>query len=178
MQPNLVLVGSILSVYIKRWYFHTPHGLEKLKFPIILNPERNILIWSAWAPSSVSAKRNYVNGFWAKKKMQPNLVLVGSIHRVYKKRWYFHTPHGIEKFKYRIILYPERLSKFKLPWETSSVHILVRRQGRAFWKISASGNDPLPLSPLSIRNLLITSRTPPLDLIGLRYLSQSSHVKT
>ena len=68
MQPNLVLVGSILSVYIKRWYFHTPHGLEKLKFSVILNRERNILVWSAWAASSLSAKRNYVNGFWAKKK--------------------------------------------------------------------------------------------------------------
>ena len=161
--------------------FHILHGLHKISEAIwsdVNEKVTNILIWSAWAPSSVSAKRNYVNGFWAKKKMQPNLVLVGSIHRVYKKRWYFHTPHGIEKFKYRIILYPERLSKFKLPWETSSVHILVRRQSRAFWKISASGNDPLPLSPLSIRNLLITSRTPPFNLIGLRYLSQSSHVKT
>ena len=121
MQPNLVLVGSILSVYIKRWYFHTPHGLEKLKFPIILNPERNILIWSAWAPSSVSAKRNYVNGFWAKKKMQPNLVLVGPIHRVYKKRWYFHTPHGIENLSiessftlsaYRNLNFLEKLHQF------------------------------------------------------------------
>ena len=173
MQPNLVLVGSILSVYIKRWYFHTPQGLEKLKFPIILNPERNILIWSAWAPSSVSAKRNYVNGFWAKKKK--DAIQFGSRGP---------NPPCLQKemiFPYTAqdrILYPERLSKFTLPWETSSVHILVRRQGRAFWKISASGNDPLPLSPLSIRNLLITSRTPPFDLIGLRYLSQSSHVKT
>ena len=115
MQPNLVLVGSILSVYIKRWYFHTPQGLEKLKFPIILNPERNILIWSAWAPSSVSAKRNYVNGFWGKKKMQSNLVLVGPIHRVYKKRWYFHTPHRIASFTlsaYRNLHFLEKLHQF------------------------------------------------------------------
>ena len=178
MQPNLVLVGSILRVYKKRWYFHTPHRPEKLKFQIILYPERNILIWSAWTRSSVSAKRNYVNVFWAKRKMRPYLVLVGSILRLCKKIWYFHTQHVIEKLKYQFILSPTRLSKSKLPSETSSVHTLVRHQGRAFWKISASGNDPLPLSPLSVRNLLISSRTPPFDLIGLRYLSQSSHVKT
>ena len=161
--------------------FHILHGLHKISEAIwsdVNEKVTNILIWSAWARSSVSAKRNYVNGFWAKKKMQPNLVLVGPIHRVYKKRWYFHTPHGIEKFKYRIILYPERLSKFKLPWETSSVHILVRRQGRAFWKISTSRKWILALSPLRVRSLLFTSSTPPFDLIGWWYVSQSSRVNT
>ena len=41
-----------------------------------------------------------------------------------------------------------------------------------------AGNDSLALSRLRVRNLLLTSRTPPFDLIGWWYVSQSSHVDT
>ena len=41
-----------------------------------------------------------------------------------------------------------------------------------------AGNDSLALSRLRVRILLLTSRTPPFDLIGWWYVSQSSHVDT
>ena len=88
-----------------------------------------------------------------------------------------------QKLEFRTILYPARskLSTYQNLNFLEKLHQFIISCGD---KAELSGrsllaeNDPLPLSPLSVRNLLITSRTPPFDLIGLRYLSQNSHVKT
>ena len=114
--------------------------------------------------------------------MKPNLVLVGSILRVFQKR-YYRPPHGLDKLEFPIIPYPARskLSTYQNLNFVEEHHQSIisccdkaELPGRSL----LAENDPLPLAPLNVRNLLMSSRTPPFDLIGLRYLSQSSHVKT
>ena len=129
--------------------------------------------------STKSLRRS--DGCERKSDSHLNLVRVGSILRVRKGKfceWILS-----KKLKFPTILCPARskLSTYRNSNFLEELHQFIISCGdkaELFGRSLLAENDPLPLSPLSVRNLPITSRTPPFDLIGLRYLSQSSHVKT